>query len=159
MDEHINRGPFKREYCCRHLSDDKNLILVATGSFIGEGFDEPRLDTLFLAMPISWKGTLQQYAGRLHRLFENKKEVRIYDYVDVHVRMLEKMYHRRLSGYASMGYKAKGEDVESTSLDIIFNKDNFLPVFSNDASQREKRNHNRQPLCQKKTNFTNDTIS
>jgi superfamily II DNA or RNA helicase len=71
---------------------DKNLILVATGSFIGEGFDEPRLDTLFLAMPISWKGTLQQYAGRIHRLSNDKKEVRIYDYVDIHIKMPERMY-------------------------------------------------------------------
>lgn len=58
---------------------DKQLTLVATGKYIGEGFDQPRLDTLFLAMPISWKGTLQQYAGRLHRLCENKNEVQIYD--------------------------------------------------------------------------------
>ncbi|MGD9161583.1 MAG: DEAD/DEAH box helicase family protein [Desulfobacteraceae bacterium] len=66
------------------VPDDKNIALVATGPYIGEGFDEPRLDTLFLVMPISWKGTLQQYAGRLHRLFNNKKEVLIYDYVDIH---------------------------------------------------------------------------
>jgi hypothetical protein len=111
----------------------KQLTLVATGKYIGEGFDEPRLDTLFLAMPISWKGTLQQYAGRLHRLCENKNEVQIYDYVDIHVRMLEKMYHKRLTGYASIGYKAKGEGVAVTELiDIIFDKSNFLPVFSND---------------------------
>ncbi len=84
-------------------SKDKNPVIVATGHLIGEGFDEPRLDTLFLAMPISWKGTLQQYAGRLHRLFENKKEVKIYDYADIHVRMLETMYWKRLKGYASMG--------------------------------------------------------
>ncbi|HEY5510134.1 MAG TPA: DEAD/DEAH box helicase family protein [Prolixibacteraceae bacterium] len=88
---------------------DKPLTVVSTGKFIGEGFDEPRLDTLFLAMPISWKGTLQQYAGRLHRLFDGKKEVLIYDYADIHVRMFEKMYNKRLSGYASFGYKAKGE--------------------------------------------------
>jgi superfamily II DNA or RNA helicase len=69
--------------CLTNIPADKNIILVATGHFIGEGFDEPRLDTLFLAMPISWKGTLQQYAGRLHRLFKTKKEVRIYDYVDI----------------------------------------------------------------------------
>jgi len=62
---------------------ENSLTLVATGKYIGEGFDEPRLDTLFLAMPISWKGTLQQYAGRLHRLFEGKSEVQIYDYVDI----------------------------------------------------------------------------
>lgn len=118
---------------------DKQLTIVATGKYIGEGFDEPRLDTLFLAMPISWKGTLQQYAGRLHRLFEGKSEVHIYDYVDIHVRMLEKMYNRRLSGYASIGYKAKCESIDSNSIDFIFDKQNFLPVFSSDiiSSVRE----------------------
>ena len=117
---------------------DRNIILVATGHFIGEGFDEPRLDTLFLAMPISWKGTLQQYAGRLHRLYESKKEVKIYDYVDIQVKMLEKMYQKRLNGYASMGYKAKGEEIDDTPLDIIFDKDNFLPVFNQDINTAEK---------------------
>ena len=117
---------------------DRNLILVATGSFIGEGFDEPRLDTLFLAMPISWRGTLQQYAGRLHRLSSGKKDVRIYDYVDIHIRMLERMYQKRLTGYASMGYRAKGEDIMTASPDIIFDRDSFLPVFSNDIAGTEK---------------------
>ena len=125
----------------QHIADrpaEKNLILVATGSFIGEGFDEPRLDTLFLTMPISWKGTLQQYAGRIHRLSEGKKEVQIYDYVDIHIKMLERMYQKRLTGYASMGYKAKGEDIVSASPDIIFNKDSFLSVFSNDTACAKK---------------------
>ena len=117
---------------------DRNVILVATGHFIGEGFDEPRLDTLFLAMPISWKGTLQQYAGRLHRLFKTKKEVRIYDYVDIQVKMLERMYQKRLNGYASMGYKAKGEEAMDAPLDIIFNKDNFLSVFNQDLITAKK---------------------
>ena len=117
---------------------DRNIILVATGHFIGEGFDEPRLDTLFLAMPISWKGTLQQYAGRLHRLYKTKKEVKIYDYVDIQVKMLERMYQKRLNGYASMGYKAKGEDLNDTPLDIIFDKDNFLPVFNQDINAAKK---------------------
>ena len=135
---------------------DKNLILVATGSFIGEGFDEPRLDTLFLAMPISWKGTLQQYAGRLHRLFENKKEVRIYDYVDVHVKMLEKMYQRRLTGYASMGYKAKGEDISSAPLDIIFDNNNFLPVFSHDIACAKKEILIVSPFVRKRRTLPND---
>jgi superfamily II DNA or RNA helicase len=120
------------------VAEDRNLIIVATGSFIGEGFDEPRLDTLFLAMPISWKGTLQQYAGRLHRLFEKKKEVRIYDYADIHIKMPEGMYQKRLAGYASMGYKAKGEDVGSASPDIIFDNNNFLSVFSNDIACAKK---------------------
>ncbi|MGC9965028.1 MAG: DEAD/DEAH box helicase family protein [Syntrophobacteraceae bacterium] len=108
------------------------LTLVATGRYIGEGFDEPRLDTLFLAMPISWRGTLQQYAGRLHRLFENKKEVRIYDYVDIHVRTLEKMYWKRIAGYAAIGYRAKAESFADEPADIIFDNTNFLPVFHND---------------------------
>jgi superfamily II DNA or RNA helicase len=135
MGSKTTREMFKR---IQERPADKNLILVATGSFIGEGFDEPRLDTLFLAMPISWKGTLQQYAGRLHRLFKHKKEVQIYDYVDIHVRMLERMYHKRLTGYALMGYKAKSEDMLSASLDIIFDKDSFLPVFSNDLAGAKK---------------------
>ena len=113
-------------------SADKPLIIVATGKYIGEGFDEPRLDTLFLVMPISWKGTLQQYAGRLHRLFANKKEVQIYDYVDIHVRMLERMYHKRLNGYATIGYKAKVDSGAPESIDVIFDKSNFLPVYTND---------------------------
>jgi len=117
---------------------ERPLTLVATGKYIGEGFDEPRLDTLFLAMPISWKGTLQQYAGRLHRLFDRKNEVQIYDYVDVHVRMLEKMYSKRLTGYASIGYKAKGESIVTESMDIIFDKSNFLPVYSNDVVNASK---------------------
>ena len=111
---------------------DRPLTLIATGRYIGEGFDEPRLDTLFLAMPISWKGTLQQYAGRLHRLCENKREVRIYDYIDIHVPMLEKMYHKRLAGYASIGYKAKAVNVPGESTDIIFDSTTFLPVYKND---------------------------
>jgi hypothetical protein len=121
-----------------NIPAEKSIVLVATGHFIGEGFDEPRLDTLFLAMPISWKGTLQQYAGRLHRLFKTKKEVRIYDYVDIQIKMLENMYQRRLNGYASMGYKAKGEEFMDTPLDIIFNKDNFLPVFNQDIVAAKK---------------------
>ncbi len=125
-------------------SNDKPLIIVATGRFIGEGFDEPRLDTLFLAMPISWKGTLQQYAGRLHRLFEGKKEALIFDYIDIHVRMFERMYNRRLTGYASIGYKMKGElfskqEKKEENVDIIFDKSNFYSVFVNDVihSKRE----------------------
>lgn len=117
---------------------DKPLTIVATGRFIGEGFDEPRLDTLFLAMPISWKGTLQQYAGRLHRLYTDKNDVQIYDYVDVNVRIFEKMYGKRLNGYASMGYKTKGDNSAIESTDIIFNNNSFLPVYSNDIEMALK---------------------
>lgn len=109
------------------------LTLVATGRYIGEGFDEPRLDTLFLAMPISWKGTLQQYAGRLHRLFEGKKEVQIYDYIDIHVGALERMYRKRLSGYAGIGYRTKAESFPDAPAEIIFDNISFLPVYQNDV--------------------------
>ena len=71
------------------ISEDEPLVIVATGKYVGEGFDYPRLDTLFLALPIAWKGKVAQYAGRLHRNYPGKAEVQIYDYVDIHVPMLE----------------------------------------------------------------------
>ncbi len=85
-------------------------VILATGRYAGEGFDDPRLDTLFLALPISWKGTLVQYAGRLHRHLPEKKEVRIYDYVDSGLPVLSRMFERRLRGYRSMGYERENAD-------------------------------------------------
>ncbi len=84
--------------------DDGGRIILATGRFIGEGFDDPRLDTLFLALPVSWRGTVAQYAGRLHRLHEGKREVRVYDYADLDVKMFANMFDRRCRGYESLGY-------------------------------------------------------
>lgn len=86
------------------IPPEEERVILATGRFIGEGFDDERLDTLFLVLPISWKGTLQQYAGRLHRIYDLKHEVQIYDYVDSHVPMLARMYQKRLKGYQAMGY-------------------------------------------------------
>ncbi|MFZ5768518.1 MAG: DEAD/DEAH box helicase family protein [Bacillota bacterium] len=86
------------------VPDGEERVLIATGRYIGEGFDDARLDTLFLAMPVSWRGVLEQYAGRLHRLHEGKRVVMIYDYVDVHVAVLVRMYRKRLKGYRSIGY-------------------------------------------------------
>ncbi len=91
-----------------NVPETEQRVILATGSYIGEGFDDARLDTLFLAMPISWKGTLQQYVGRLHRLHDNKRVVEVYDYVDSNVLMLARMYERRLRGYADMGYRVTG---------------------------------------------------
>jgi superfamily II DNA or RNA helicase len=110
----------------------EQFVLVATGKYVGEGFDEPRLDTLFLAAPISWKGTLQQYTGRLHRACEGKEDVIVYDYVDVHVAMLERMYYKRVLGYADMGYKALSEDESIEKAGLIFDNRSFLPVFEED---------------------------
>ncbi len=90
------------------LPDAEERLVLATGRYIGEGFDDPRLDTLFLAMPVSWKGTLIQYSGRLHRRHPGKSEVRIYDYVDREVPMLLRMFEKRLRTYRAIGY-ARGE--------------------------------------------------
>ena len=108
------------------------IVLVATGKYVGEGFDCPRLDTLFLASPVSWKGIVAQYAGRLHRDFDGKNEVRIYDYIDMHIPMCETMYNRRLKGYAAVGYKLKANDglfVETAISSFIYNGQNFEIPF------------------------------
>ncbi|MCK5194668.1 MAG: hypothetical protein KAQ71_12720, partial [Desulfobulbaceae bacterium] len=104
-------GKKQRAEIAKRLEEIKageERVLIATGRYIGEGFDDPRLDTLFLVLPISWRGTLQQYAGRLHRVYDGKKEVRIYDYVDKKIPMLARMYERRLKGYKAIGYSIQG---------------------------------------------------
>ncbi|MBN2365704.1 MAG: DEAD/DEAH box helicase, partial [Calditrichaeota bacterium] len=94
------------------LSNSAPRVILATGSLIGEGFDHPPLDTLVLAMPVSWKGTLQQYAGRLHRNYRNKKVVRIYDYIDYNEPRLIRMWNKRKRGYRAMGYQLQSVDDE-----------------------------------------------
>jgi superfamily II DNA or RNA helicase len=87
-----------------NIPDSEERVFIATGKLIGEGFDDARLDTLFLVHPISWKGSLQQYAGRLDRSHANKQDVQIYDYVDIQVPVLMSMYKKRIKGYRAMGY-------------------------------------------------------
>lgn len=89
------------------MPPDAPRVLLATGKLIGEGFDHPPLDTLVLAMPISWKGTLQQYAGRLHRELAIKTDVRIIDFVDTGHPALLRMWEKRQRGYRAMGYKIR----------------------------------------------------
>jgi superfamily II DNA or RNA helicase len=96
----------------KECGDNKKKLLLATGAYIGEGFDDPRLDTLFITMPVSFKGKMVQYAGRLHRSHENKKDVRIYDYVDHNVSVLLRMFEKRFKTYKMMGYNIK-EDPEA----------------------------------------------
>jgi superfamily II DNA or RNA helicase len=100
-------GKKRRDALASEISavpEDQQRVIIATGRYIGEGFDDARLDTLFLAMPISWRGTLQQYVGRLHRLHENKHVVRVYDYVDASAPVLNRMYEKRLKAYKAVGY-------------------------------------------------------
>lgn len=127
------------------IPSGEQLVIVATGKYVGEGFDYPRLDTLFLALPISWKGLVAQYAGRLHRENEGKKEVRIYDYIDIHEPICDSMYRKRLKGYASIGYRTI--DISTPTLlgdanDIapsmndgqIFNGHTFTRSYSSDLA-------------------------
>ncbi|MFH1893640.1 MAG: DEAD/DEAH box helicase family protein [Candidatus Zixiibacteriota bacterium] len=93
----------------KSIPDDEERVILATGRHIGEGFDDARLDTLFLVLPISWRGTLQQYVGRLHRVHDNKREVRVYDFVDRQVPVLVRMYRKKLAGYRAIGYSTESE--------------------------------------------------
>ncbi len=90
------------------INDKEERVIIATGRYLGEGFDDARLDTLFLTLPVSWRGTLVQYAGRLHRLHDMKKDVIIYDYADIDVPMLAKRYKKRRRGYKAIGYEITG---------------------------------------------------
>ncbi|SHN26243.1 hypothetical protein [Gracilibacillus kekensis] len=102
------------------LPDSEEKLLIATGKYAGEGFDDSRLDTLFLTMPISWKGTLQQYVGRLHREHSGKDEVKVFDYVDSNVEVLQKMFEKRLKGYKNIGYRIRGENKEKNQQIQLF---------------------------------------
>ena len=86
------------------IPDTEERVLLATGRYLGEGFDDARLDTLFLTLPVSWRGTIAQYVGRLHRLYDGKRDVRVYDYADLNVPMLAWMFDRRCRGYDAVGY-------------------------------------------------------
>jgi phosphatidylserine/phosphatidylglycerophosphate/cardiolipin synthase-like enzyme len=103
-----------------------------------------------MAMPIAWKGTIAQYAGRLHRDYEGKEEVLIYDYVDVHIPVLERMYHKRLTAYRSVGYSIKsyseGIDVESA----IYNETDYFEHVMNDIKNAGKTILVSSPFMQKK---------
>ncbi len=88
----------------KEIPPDEDRVVLSTGKYIGEGFDDARLDTLMLTLPVSWRGTIAQYAGRLHRLYDSKREVRVYDYVDLNVPMLSRMFDRRCRGYEAVGY-------------------------------------------------------
>ena len=81
--------------------------MLSTGRYLGEGFDDARLDTLFLAMPIAWKGTLAQYVGRLHREHTGKRDVVVHDYIDGLVPVLARMGEKRQAGYRALGYVAR----------------------------------------------------
>ncbi len=116
----------------------EQLVIVATGKYVGEGFDYARLDTLFLVSPVAWKGIVTQYAGRLHREYEDKQDVRIYDYIDIRVPVCESMYRKRLKGYASIGYRIRNNEAFDSLFpitDVIYDGQNFESPFITDLSK------------------------
>lgn len=117
---------------------DEPRVILATGKYIGEGFDDPRLDTLFLTLPVSWRGTIAQYAGRLHRLYDGKRDVRIYDYADLNVPMLARMFDRRCRGYEAVGYTIllPASAIPGWPADVILPSD---PVWKRDYSGSVRR--------------------
>ena len=118
------------------VSDEESMILIATGQLIGEGFDYPRLDTLFLATPVAWKGIVEQYAGRLNRDYAGKENVQIYDYVDAHIPVFDRMYVKRLKAYKRIGYKLFArDDSEKQNANAIYDSENYAPVYEKDLQE------------------------
>lgn len=120
---------------------DKNesLILIATGSLVGEGFDFPRLDTLFMATPVSFRGVVEQYAGRLNRDYEGKESVIIYDYVDNHIPMFDNMYVKRLKAYKQIGYELAGDlPTDKQTVNAIYDGDNYRENYHKDLLDANK---------------------
>ncbi len=118
------------------VSSDESMILIATGQLIGEGFDYPRLDTLIMATPVAWKGVVEQYAGRLNRDYAGKENVQIYDYVDMHIPVFDKMYTKRLKAYKRIGYQlyADGRH-EKQEANAIYDSDSYVPVYEEDLKE------------------------
>lgn len=117
------------------------LVIIATGKYVGEGFDYARLDTLFLVSPVAWKGIVAQYAGRLHREFEGKRDVQIYDYIDIRVPVCESMYRKRLKGYASIGYRIRNNEAFDSLFpvtDVIYDGQNFESPLISDLSKAKQ---------------------
>jgi superfamily II DNA or RNA helicase len=126
----------KMEYL-QSIPSSEPLVIVATGKYVGEGFDYARLDTLFLVLPVAWKGIVAQYAGRLHRDYEGKQDVQIYDYIDIRVPVCESMYRKRLKGYASIGYRIRNNEMFDSlfpTTDIIYDGLNFEHPFITDLA-------------------------
>ena len=118
------------------VADSQSLILVGTGSLLGEGFDFPRLDTLFMATPVSGENVVEQYVGRLNRDYEGKENVIVYDYVDSHIPKFDKMYTSRLKAYKKIGYDlCVGMDGEKQKANAIYDIDNYAETFWKDIEE------------------------
>ena len=118
---------------------DESLVLVAIGQYVGEGFNYPRLDTMLLAMPISFEGNVEQHAGRLNRDYEGKKDAIIFDYIDQHVPTLKRMYYKRLRAYKKIGYEVCSEITDKQEVvNSIFDSQNYFDIFEKDVVSASK---------------------
>ena len=123
----------------RAVPDAESIVLVAIDKYIGEGFNFSRLDTMMLTMPAAAEGNIEQFAGRLHRDYDTKTEVIIYDYVDSHIRVLEKMYHKRLRTYKKIGYEiCNNVIIEKQIANTIFDIDSYEKVYAKDLLEANK---------------------
>lgn len=118
------------------VTADESMILIATGQLVGEGFDYPRLDTLIMATPVAWKGIVEQYAGRLNRDYDGKENVQIYDYVDYHIPVFDRMYAKRLKAYKRIGYQLYvNSSSEKQESNAIFDSETYAPVYERDLQE------------------------
>jgi len=121
------------------VPDNETLILVATGQKIGEGFNFPRLDTLILAAPIKFEGRLIQYVGRLNRLYDRKKDVIVYDYVDTHIGFFDRQYKSRLKTYRELGYQIISKPIgEKQVTNSIFDGRDYTETFERDLVEADR---------------------
>ncbi len=117
---------------------EKNSILIATSTLVGEGFDLPSLNCLFLVMPIKSENRIEQYTGRTHRTVEGKDIVKVYDYVDAQIPMAQNMYYKRLKKYRKEGYYVQDQKTETEVAKILYDKNTFEEVLLKDMDQAEK---------------------
>lgn len=122
----------------KNISDDKTMIIVATGQKAGEGFNVPRLDTLMLAAPLSDPSRIEQYVGRINRDYATKKEVVVYDYIDRYIKVFENMYFKRLKTYKRIGYKVKTEISEKQEVKSFYDSNNYADTFEQDIIESNK---------------------
>ena len=124
----------------QHVPPEESLLLVATGKLIGEGFDYPRLDTLLMATPIAGRSVVEQYAGRLNRDYDGKKDVIIYDYIDAHIPVFDRMYAKRLRAYRQIGYTLRPSvsETERPEQGFIFDIDTYQTPYQEDLLHAQK---------------------
>lgn len=126
------------ENAISNLDENENFIILATSKLLGEGFDLPSLDTLFLTLPIADKNRIEQYTGRLHRQYANKTDVQVHDYIDIHLPVFEAMFQKRLKAYYNEGYHLQEVEKTQSLTSLLYYKDTYFKVFERDLLEVRK---------------------